>query len=186
MHLDTISPPFRALRETEVCVPRRSPPYIALATLRYHVYLSCSGHAMMEIGLECDDLSSGSETSTAVKSVPGDEIAMDSTSDLDLLFKDDSRSVTDGHDLLQRMAYHKSQGRARSRRKAWSQSLVEREVDFWRQCVYPPFYASTPAMLLSILTCRPPIASVAGFARSSWGASRPARLRPLRHTTNGA
>ncbi|KAK4934783.1 hypothetical protein LTR10_024040 [Elasticomyces elasticus] len=34
--------------------------------------------------------------------------------------------------LLQRIAYHKAEGRARSRRKPWSQTLVQREVDFWR------------------------------------------------------
>ena len=35
--------------------------------------------------------------------------------------------------LLQRIAYHKAEGRARSRRKPWSQTLVQREVDFWQR-----------------------------------------------------
>jgi hypothetical protein len=103
----------------------------------------------MEPESECDDVSSGPETSRAVKSVRGSEAHTDSTSDLDSLSETDGRSDGERDDLLQRMAFHKSQGRARSRRKAWSQSLVEREVDFWRQCVSPPL---SPAILLQILT----------------------------------
>jgi hypothetical protein len=174
MHLDTLLPLFPPLIKTVVCVPRPSSPHAALAATRNHVRRSYSGLAAMEFGSECDNVSSGSETSRIVKSVRGDEVATDSTSDLDSLFEDDGRSVAERDDLLQRMAFHKSQGRARSRRKAWSQSLVEREVDFWRQCVYPH---SIPAMLLPILTCCPLIASVAESARSTWSACRPARLR---------
>lgn len=72
----------------------------------------------MEPGSECAEVSSDSETSKAVESVCGDEVATDSTSELDSLFEDDGRSVAERDDILQRMAFHKSQGRARSRRKA--------------------------------------------------------------------
>jgi hypothetical protein len=79
----------------------------------------------MESESECDDVSSGSETSRAVKLVLGDEAHTDFTSDLDSLSEGDGRSNAERDDLLQRISFHKSQGRARSRRKAWSQSLVE-------------------------------------------------------------
>lgn len=99
---------------------------------------------------ECDDGSSMSVTSRAVKSVRGDEVAPDSDSDLDSPLEHDGRSVTERDDLLQRMAFHKSQGRARSRRKPCSQSMVDREFVFWTGCV-SLLPSSSPVYLLQIL-----------------------------------
>jgi hypothetical protein len=62
----------------------------------------------MEFESECDDTSSGSETSRAVKLVLGDEAHKDFTSDLDSPSEGDGQSNAERDDLLQRMAFHKS------------------------------------------------------------------------------
>lgn len=42
---------------------------------------------------------------------------------------------SEGESLRKRIEYHKSQGRAKSRRSAWSSSLVARQVEIWREYV---------------------------------------------------
>lgn len=93
MHLNSLPPSFSPLIETEVCVPRPASPHAALAATRHHDRRSSSGHPTMELGSECDGVSSGLETSRAVKSVLGDDVSRDSTSDFDSLSEDDGRSA---------------------------------------------------------------------------------------------
>ena len=76
-----------------------------------------------------------SDRSTDVKTLFSDISSIDLASDVDAPSAEDGPAGVRDDQLLERIAFHKSQGRARSRRKPWSQSLVERELDFWRQCV---------------------------------------------------
>jgi hypothetical protein len=75
-----------------------------------------------------------SEESTDKGDLFSDTFRVDSASEVDSIGVGGQCSVQDDN-LLKRIAFHKSQGRSRSRRKAWSQSLVERELDFWQQWV---------------------------------------------------
>jgi hypothetical protein len=98
-----------------------------------------------------DDDWNDAEGSAEVDFPFSDDSSPDSDSDsaeVDFLFSDDSSPDSDldatslsegdgqfseGDDyLLERITFHQTQGRARSRRKPWSQSLVERELNFWR------------------------------------------------------
>ena len=76
-----------------------------------------------------------SDGSTDVEALFSDISSVDSASDVDSSSAEKGPAGVREDHLLERIAFHKSQGRARSRRKPWSQSLVERELDFWRQCV---------------------------------------------------
>jgi hypothetical protein len=50
---------------------------------------------------------------------------------------DDEHVDSRGEFLRQRRAFHKIQGRAKSKRGAWSTKLVNREFEEWKLSVYP-------------------------------------------------
>ncbi|KIW87203.1 uncharacterized protein Z519_12105 [Cladophialophora bantiana CBS 173.52] len=87
----------------------------------------------MEAGTDSSEGWGESEPATDVEPLFSDDTITDSASEVNSLLESDRRSRSEEDHLLERVAFHKSQGRARSRRKPWSQSLVERELDFWRQ-----------------------------------------------------
>jgi hypothetical protein len=76
-----------------------------------------------------------SDESTDVEDLFSDVSSVDSASDVNTPPAENGPAGAQDDHLLERIAFHKSQGRARSRRKPWSQTLVERELDFWRQYV---------------------------------------------------
>lgn len=139
---------------------------------------------------EADEAWSESEPSTDAESLFSNDnnAATDSDSDVespseDSPSEDDGRPRWEDDHLLSRVAFHKSQGRARPRRKNWSQSLVERELDFWCQYVlffreipFPPLDADRPS----------PLASARESSASRPRACVPARQKPSRRTLNGA
>src|ERR1700760_2198299 len=74
-----------------------------------------------------------SDGSTYVEDLFSEVSSVDSASDVNTPPAEKRPAGARDDHLLERIAFHKSQGRARSRRTPWSQTLVERELVFWRQ-----------------------------------------------------
>ena len=140
-----------------------------------------------------DEVCSGSETSTEeefVELVSGHSAPIDSSTDDDSVFEADGTSDLEDDYLVERVAFHKAQGRARSRRTPWSQELVEREFDFWKKYVFhfrlPVISWPLLDLLLTLLYAADSVANSNQPLASLSGVSKPAKRKSSRPTSNGA
>jgi hypothetical protein len=77
----------------------------------------------------------GSDSDSDSYSDPDTDVDIENTSESDTDEDSDGEATNESESkaLLERVEFHKSEGRAKSRRSDWSTGLVRREIQFWEE-----------------------------------------------------